>query len=98
MCFFKKLCFNSRYFSTFSHSIDESNISKEILEVQTIKQFKSFAKKHEINLRGFRVKEKIVNIILAHFLHIKASTTPVEVLNKTFNIVTNDDGYINVSL
>jgi hypothetical protein len=92
------------YKQSFSHlstsipNIDESTISKEILEVQTLKQLRAFAKQHKINLKGIRLKNKIVNVILAYFLRARASTAPVEILDRKFDIITNDFDYIDVSL
>ena len=82
------------YFST-GHN---NGYSKEILEAKTIREMKILAKRSKINLKGGRKKNEIVNIILAHFLQIKTSKTPFEVLDKSFDIVTNDLGYINVSI
>lgn len=92
------------YKQSFSHlstsipNIDESTISKEILEVQTLKQLRAFAKQHKINLKGITLKNKTVNVILAHFLRARASTAPVEILDRKFAIITNDFDYIDVSL
>jgi len=92
------------HFSTSTTSIDESAnllselVSEEILQGQTLKQLRTFARKHNISLKGNYLKTKIVNIILAHFLRIRVSRAPVEVLDRKFTIKTNDYDYIDVGL
>jgi len=80
------------YFST-----NNDDYSKEILETKTIAEMRTLAKHRQINLKGSRKKDQIINIILAHFLQIKTQT-PLEVIDNSFHIVSNDLGHINVSV
>lgn len=80
------------YFST-----NNDDYSKEILETKTIAEMRTLAKHRQINLKGSRKKNQIINILLGHFLQIKTQT-PLEVMDNSFHIVSNDLGYINVSV
>jgi len=58
------------YFST-----NNEDYSKEILETKTIAEMRTLAKYRQINLKGSRKKDQIINILLAHFLQIKTQTS-----------------------
>ena len=98
----KKLTTGSsfRRYSASNPIPDELNISRETLEVQTVKQLRSLARIHKINLRGIRLKKNMINVILSYFLYVKSSKTPsdIEVLDRNFSISVNDSGFIDVSL
>ena len=57
------------YFST-----NNDDYSKEILETKTIAEMRTLAKHRQINLKGSRKKNQIINIHLGHFLQIKTQT------------------------
>jgi hypothetical protein len=59
---------------------------------------RALAKRRKINLKGNKNKDKIINIISAHFSQIKTSKIPFKVLDERLNIIENDLGYINVSI
>jgi hypothetical protein len=90
----RKLKIFKIYFSTGY----KDDYSKEILKTKTIVEMRALAKRSQINLKGAKKKDKIINIILAHFLYMKTSEITFEVIDKSFKIVTNDLGYINVSI
>jgi hypothetical protein len=80
------------YFST-----NNDDYSKETLEKKTVAEMRTLAKHRQINLKGSRKKDQIIKTLLAYFSQIKTKT-PLEVIDNSFDIVSNDLGYINVSV
>lgn len=72
--------------------------SRKTLQDKTVAELKEFAKASKINLRKTRSKAKIVDIIFSHGEMLQQSTTSIEVIENSFDIVADDRGYINVSL
>jgi len=87
-----------KIFKTYFSTEDKDDYSKEILETKTIAEMRALAKRRQINLKGTKKRDKIINIILAYFLQIKTSENTSEVLDRSFDIITNDLGHINVSI
>merc|ERR1712146_223120 len=65
------------------------------LEQMTLKKLRALAKQSKINLRK---KSDIINIMFSLFLQLKNSNSDIEILPMTFNIITDSNNNINISL
>ena len=68
------------------------------LEKKNIKTLRALAKEHKINLQQNRKKSEIINIVLSFFLKLKSSDIPTKVLPMKFDIITDSNANINISL
>lgn len=85
-------------FSTKSESPDDVNyLDFQNLENLTVKELKSIAKKHDINLKGKKVKLDIKQTIKTFFL-TKNISSDLEVIAPKFPIVSDSKARINISL
>ena len=78
-------------------STGKNNYTFEELKSQTVKDLRSLAKSHKIPLSGAKKKDEIVNVMFAYYLQVKSSESTL-ILPGTFDILTNDNNDINVSI
>ena len=64
----------------------------------TVKKLRTLAKKRKINLKKKRTKSEIINIMLSFFLQLKSSDIDIEILPMNFDIVTDSNHNINISV
>ena len=68
------------------------------LEKMTIKTLRALAKQRKINLQKKRKKSEIINIMFSFFLQLKNSDTDTKILPMNFDIITDSNNNINISL
>ena len=68
------------------------------LEKMTIKTLRALAKQRKINLQKKRKKSEIINIMFSFFLQLKSSDIDTRILSMNFNIITDSNNNINISL
>ena len=68
------------------------------LEKMTIPTLRALAKQRKINLQQKRKKSEIINIMFSFFLQLKNSDTDTKILPMNFNIITDSNNNINISL
>lgn len=72
--------------------------TQEELNSQTVKNLRQLAKDDQIQLSGVKRKDEIVNVMLAYYLQVKSSESEITSLPETFDILTDDNNNINVSV
>lgn len=78
-------------------STQKVTYTREELNSQTVKNLRQLAKNDQIKLSGAKRKNEIVNVILAYYLQVKSSESEIT-LPETFDILTDDNNNINVSV
>jgi hypothetical protein len=81
-------------------STDKNSIIYERVELEkmSVKVLKALAKERKINLQKKRKKSEIINIMFAFFLQLKNSEMDIEILPMNFDIITDSNNNINISL
>lgn len=78
-------------------STQKVTYTREELNSQTVKNLRQLAKNDQIKLSGAKRKNEIVYVILAYYLQVKSSESEIT-LPETFDILTDDNNNINVSV
>ena len=68
------------------------------LEKMTVKTLRTLAKQCKINLQNKRKKSEIINIMFSFFLQLKGSDIDTKILPMNFDIITDSNNNINISL
>ena len=93
-----KQLWDRKFVRTKSSDKDVIIYNKGDLQAMTRTTLQAMAKERKINLKGKRRKHEIVNIMSSYFLKLKSSILDTEILPTNFDIATDPNGNINISL
>merc|ERR1712060_446681 len=81
-------------------NIDKDSMIYERVELEkmTVKELRALAKHRKINLQKKRKKSEIITIMFSFFLQLKNSDTDTKILPMNFDIITDSNNNINISL